>query len=82
MEDDACSYHRTQMVGESTFGEQWEGRFKKGKGAYQGMLVCAFTFFGFSRQNFSVWPWLSWNSTLVDQAGHKLRDHLPQPPKC
>jgi hypothetical protein len=27
-----------------------------------GFFVCLFVWFGFSRQGFSVYPWLSWNS--------------------
>jgi hypothetical protein len=31
------------------------------------------TYLGFSRQDFSVWPWLFWNF-LIAQAGLELRD--------
>jgi hypothetical protein len=36
-------------------------------------VFCLFVLFFFPRQDFSVYPWLSWNS-LVDQAGLKLRN--------
>jgi hypothetical protein len=35
-------------------------------------FCCCLVWFGFSRQGFSVLPWLSWNS--VDHAGLKFRD--------
>ena len=57
-------------------------RRQKNPGPVLSSARCLFSFFGFSRQGFSVYPWCP-GTHCVEQAGLELTEfHLPLPPKC